>query len=140
MTTPERSADEIRREMAITRRRVRAEVGEVFDGARQLTDWRFYTRQFPWALVGGAAVVGYALIPRKLELPAPAVKPLERLLGRGNLPVEATSARTRKRQILGSLLGTTGWAIMKFGLAFAGREIGRRLQQSPVLRAQELTT
>ena len=48
------SADEIRREMELTRQRVRAEVTEVVEGARQLTDWRFYPRRFPWATVGAA--------------------------------------------------------------------------------------
>jgi hypothetical protein len=114
-------------------------VGEVVQGARELTDWRFYTRQFPWAMIGGAVMLGYALIPRKAELPVPVAKPLERLIGRRHLPVEATSAVTRKRQMLASVLGTAGWAILKFGLAFAGREIGRRFQQFPVPQPQEFT-
>jgi len=139
MSESERSADDIRRQMQITRQRVREEMQEAVVGARQLTNWRFYTRQFPWAMVGGAAIVGYALIPRRVELPPAAAKSLEKLFGRQVLPAAATSAVTRKRTIVGTLLGTTGWAILKFGLSFAGREIGRRLQNPPRVRTPEFT-
>ena len=51
-------ADDIRRRMAELRRELTGDVREVGRSAREMTDWTFYVRKFPWAVAAVAAVTG----------------------------------------------------------------------------------
>lgn len=123
------AADEIRRQMQITRQRVRDEVGDVVEGARQLADWRYYARQFPWAMLGAAAVVGYTVMPRRVNWPSSAAKSLEEALKKSELHA-ATASPALKKGLVATLVATAGAALLKLGIDYAGRELGRRLHHS----------
>jgi len=115
--------------MQITRLRVRAEVHEVVDGARQLADWRFYPRQFPWLTLGAAACVGFAAMPRRreqVEMVMPDVKALEAFARQHKLVIEPGESKARKAGVMGALLATAGSALFRVGVAYAGRELTRR--------------
>jgi hypothetical protein len=57
--------DEIRRQMAQIRRDLHQDVREVVASAEAVTDWHRYIRKYPWAAVGGAALLGYLVVPRR---------------------------------------------------------------------------
>lgn len=59
------NSESIQRRMAEIRRDLNETVGEIKDQARQLRDWRYYMRQYPWAFTGTAAVVGYLMVPHR---------------------------------------------------------------------------
>lgn len=45
---------------------VRRELGnDLATSARDITNWRRYVRSNPWICLGGAAVLGYLLVPQK---------------------------------------------------------------------------
>lgn len=58
---------EIRRRMATIRGRIHEHSDEVATRTQELSDWRFYVRRYPWASVTAAAVIGYAIVPKRRE-------------------------------------------------------------------------
>ena len=122
------SAEDIRREMQLTRQRVRAEVTEVVAGARQFADWRFYPRQFPWATVGAAAALAFAAIPKRANVVRPDSETLEKLVRSHKLLLEAKSAEApAKKGVAAAMVATLGSALLRYGLQYASRQIGQRL-------------
>jgi hypothetical protein len=57
--------EDIRRRMAQIRRDLHEDVKGVVEGAEAATDWRRFIRNYPWATMGAAVVVGYLIVPRK---------------------------------------------------------------------------
>jgi hypothetical protein len=114
--------------MAVLRERMDDEFDEVIENAQILGDWKFYVRKYPWLCLAGAAVVGYAVVPKRgtglpgsesagngqagtLKLPAP-------------LPVSLKSSapgRTVKSMLLKMLMRTA--------VTYAGRKLGEVLTQ-----------
>jgi hypothetical protein len=119
------TADEIRRQMQFARQRVRDEVDEVVDGAKQFADWRFYPARFPWATMGMAALLGYAAIPRRLEIVSPDANTLEELARRHKLVVDPKPSGARKRSVLDALVTMTGKVLIRAGMAYASQHVGR---------------
>jgi hypothetical protein len=66
-------AERIRRQMQNIRQEMGAEVKDIVHGARQLTDWRYYVRHYPWACAAGAMSLGFLLMPGKKRGAAAAV-------------------------------------------------------------------
>ena len=64
---------EIQRRMAQVRRELHEEVREAVKGAQSLTDWRSQVRHHPWLALGAAAAVGYLIVPRRRQEPAPTI-------------------------------------------------------------------
>lgn len=61
------TAGEIRQRMATIRRQINEHSQEVVTQTKELSDWRFYVRRYPWASVTAAAVIGYAIVPKRRE-------------------------------------------------------------------------
>lgn len=53
--------------MATVRRQIQKHSDEVVIQTRTLSDWRTYIRRYPWASVAAAAVIGYAIVPRRTK-------------------------------------------------------------------------
>jgi hypothetical protein len=53
------NAEEIQRQMQSVRSTLRADVKELVDNARDMTDWHYYVRRYPLASVAVAAAVGF---------------------------------------------------------------------------------
>jgi len=49
-------------------RRVRGELGrdveELIESTRDVMNWHYYVRRYPWAAMGAAALLGYFLVPK----------------------------------------------------------------------------
>lgn len=132
MDQPLPTADDIRRQMQITRQRVRADVDEVVDSARQLADWRFYPRQFPWLTVGAAALAGFTMIPRRIEKVVPDAEALAELVREHKIVIDPGGKKAKKAGVMGALLATAGSALVRVGVAYATREFGRRFGAYPL--------
>ena len=103
-------ADRIRNEMQNVRQEMGHEVKGILDGAKQLSDWRFYVRQRPWACVGGAFALGFFLSPaRKRLLDPDAKRILAQLRDAGALPRSlAGAAPAASGGMLASVLALVG--------------------------------
>lgn len=70
---------EIRRQMRHIRRDLGGQVEDLVVNAtklrEQLTDWKYYVRQYPWVVFGGAALAAYFLIPKRRTVKVNLVEP-----------------------------------------------------------------
>ena len=55
--------DEIERQLAAVRSVLRRDVRDLVSEAQELVDWRHHFRAHPWLYCGGAAAVGFMLVP-----------------------------------------------------------------------------
>ena len=62
MTDP--TPDEIERQLAAIRSVLKRDVRDLASEARELMDWRCHFRSHPWLYCGGAAALGFMLVPR----------------------------------------------------------------------------
>jgi hypothetical protein len=129
------SADEIRRRMAELRRDLALDVREVSRNARVMTDWRFYVRRFPWAMVGVAAVAGYLLIPKRKEVKVIAPDPdaLAQMFKKEQLKLQTPAGRKESPGLMKS--------IVLMGLSWAAKAganyMGEQLRTAAANRAHE---
>jgi hypothetical protein len=65
VATTESEVDIMRQRMSHLRSQITTEAAEMAASARKLTDWRYHFRKIPWVAVGGAAALGFLLVPRK---------------------------------------------------------------------------
>lgn len=119
------AADEIRREMSQLRGQLGSDVDGLAGHARQLVNWRHYVRAFPWGAVAAAAAVGYAIVPRRLEVIRPDAETLRQLAEEERLVVEPKSSRNKRSGTLASLARMTGHMLFRAGLAYAGQQVGQ---------------
>ena len=125
------NADDIRRQMQQTRRRARAEAVEVVESARQLGDWRFYPRQFPWATLGTAAVLAFAAVPKREEVVRPDSETLEKLVRDHKLQLEAKGkSEPAQKGVAAALLATAGTALLRYGVSYATQQLGQRFNDT----------
>ena len=107
-STPTEEMTEIQRRMAQVRHELHEEVREAVQGAQSLTDWRSQVRNHPWLALGAAAAVGYLIVPRRRQDPAPtivAVGPHAASLGASAEPVAPAATKKRRWGLIGSALG-----------------------------------
>jgi hypothetical protein len=111
-------AERIRRKMHHLRQEMGADVKGIVHGARQLSDWRFYLRQHPWACVGSAFALGFLAAPvRRKSLDGDVEKLLEQL------------RRNKAAAALGlapSAGGSLGSGLLKRALAVGGPILARQ--------------
>jgi hypothetical protein len=120
----ERSAEDLRAQMREIRGKLPQDVRDIVSGAKQLTDWRFYVRQFPWGSLATAATLGYLAVPRRVEVVRPDIKTLEELAKRQKLVVEPQRRVEQKPGLVESALNIAGNMILRAGLAYVGQQVG----------------
>lgn len=54
----------IRQRMAEVRCDLDEDVQEIVESARDLGDWRYYVKTFPWICLGAGLAAGYLIVPR----------------------------------------------------------------------------
>lgn len=86
--SPANRADQICYSMEQLREELDEDVHQIKRSASSLTDWQYYIQNYPWLSIGGAALVGYLLVPRKLEIQSPDAETLEKLARKNRLVVE----------------------------------------------------
>ena len=115
--SPETEA--IRQRMELVRCDLDEDVQEIVEGARDMSDWRYYVKTYPWICLGGALVAGYLIVPGAL----------------GALASVAASA-SAKGGARGKLLSLIGNLVMRSALTYAGQQ-ARKLFAPPVAGFQE---
>ncbi len=97
---------EIQRRMAQVRHELHEEVREAVKGAQSLTDWRSQVRNHPWLAMGAAAALGYMIVPRRRQEPAPAIVAVAPAVA-GPAVVQPSPAVPAKKRwgLIGSALG-----------------------------------
>jgi hypothetical protein len=104
--SPETEA--IRQRMELVRCDLDEDVQEIVEGARDMGDWRYYVKTYPWICVGGALVAGYLMVPVAL----------------GALASVAASA-SATGGVRSKLLRLVGNLVMRSALAYAGQQAGK---------------
>jgi hypothetical protein len=117
------SADQIREEMAQVRRDLNVNYGEVVENARDLADWRYYVRNYPWATLAVAATVGYLVVPTRVELIRPDADEILKLARQQKLVVEPKPAAEPKSTVGGALFKLIANTLFRGAIAYAGQNM-----------------
>src|SRR5262245_35990311 len=119
MATAATSDDPIQAEMRQVRTELRADVQEIVAGARVMTDWRHYVRQYPWLAVGAAAALGYFLVPPRPVVIKPSSHDLIELAKAHKLFVDTAPKPQPKQGVMASLTGMVMGAVLQSAVAVA---------------------
>jgi len=134
--------DEIQQQMRQARRELGADVVDIAEQARVMTDWKYYVRSNPWLCLGAAATLGYLLVPQRIKLPPVSLEPMLEM-------VKATQAATQqaaahavketiqatqpppppKQSLLSMALGMLGSTVLQGGMAIASQQLNSFLHQ-----------
>jgi len=126
---PPPQADRLRQEMRTIRRELGDDVEELVEHAERLMDWKYYVQRYPWACLGGAALLGYFLIPQRIVTLPTDEHTLSRLADR--LPIHTKPAEPKKQSMLGWLVSMgTGMALRAAG-AYLTQQLGKIAAQQP---------
>lgn len=118
----EDAAKSIQRRMEDVRTRLDEDVDEAVGSARQMVNWHAYVRRYPWACLGLAAVAGYLLVPRRLELSSPDADTLLELARKNKLVIEANPTPLKRNSLAGKLIGLAGHVAVREALTYFGRK------------------
>ena len=123
VVTNDESAEVIRLRMSELRRDLTSDMREVRRSAEQITSPMFYIRRFPWARVAVAALVGYALVPKRKKIITPDPEMLAELVRKQQVKVDTSKASKESQSVLRSLLvmGLT-WGV-RTGLNYFGQQL-----------------
>ena len=120
------TAETLRQKMSQVRNDLDHAVGEVIENARELTDWRHYVREYPFACVGAALAVGFVIVPQKIRVMSPTSDQLEQLAKRDHLIVKPsktagppTPGWKRKALTMGANL------LFRAALTYLGQQAGK---------------
>lgn len=131
------SAEEVRQRMQEVRRNLKPEVDNIFSSARELTDWQYYVKRFPWASLACASALGYLIVPRKLQIVRPDAKTVEHLARSNRLVVEHKPKGTERPGLIGSALQLTSNMILRAGIAYLGQQAGRLFGEQAAETSQQ---
>ena len=121
----DKTVREVRDEMAALRNEVSTDVSGVLGSARELADWRYYVRRFPWQCLSVATLAGFWLVPRRAEVITPDPDALLDLAAEDRVVIaEKPELQATGTHGLGRRLVK---ATARFGLILLGHEIGEML-------------
>lgn len=119
------TADAIRERMKV----VRCDLGDDFDdvvmSARQMANWHSYVRRYPWACMTGAALAGFLIVPRRVELITPDTATLLELARQNKLVVKADSRPQEKGGFAGAMFSLIANAAVRGLMAYVGQQAGK---------------
>jgi hypothetical protein len=129
-------ADRLRQEMRTIRRELGQEVEDLVEHAEQLMDWRYYVRRFPWASLGGAALLGYFIVPQRTVTLPTDDRTLARLADR--LPIHSQPSEPPKRNTLvGSLISMGTGLALRAATAWLTAQVGKVMAQQAAHQTAE---
>jgi hypothetical protein len=115
-------AERIRQQMQNVRKDVGADVQGIVHGARQLSDWHYYVRKYPWACVGSAFVLGFLVTPaRRKLLTGDPRHILEQLRESGLLNATTAAAPLAGGGLAGKVLAVAGPILLRSASAMVAR-------------------
>jgi hypothetical protein len=116
---------EIRRRMLEIRGGLATDVEGIRHHARQLADWRYYLRRFPWASVAAAAAVGYLVIPKRPRVMQADAETLAKLARDNHLVVQTVKDDRSRESTKGMLASLVTGLLMQFGKSYASGQVER---------------
>jgi hypothetical protein len=125
MTAATPTADDLQRQMQQVRMEMREDVQVIVDNAREMTDWTWYVRTYPWVCIGAAAAIGYLVVPSRIK---PDPKDLLELARHQKIVVKMEEPRSRQ-SILGTLVQMAAGSLLQGGLAVATQQLDQILKQ-----------
>ena len=120
--------DDLRQQMQRIRCDLNSDVENLVEHAREMTDWRYYVREYPWACVATAAAVGFVVVPRRVPVMSPDARTLQKLARKHQLVV-TESRPDEKGGLTGALFGMVSSLVMRGLLAYAGQQAGKMFGQ-----------
>lgn len=121
--THDDEAREVQERMARLRREIADDVEQVTQRAREMTDWTFYVRKFPWAAAALAAAAGFLLVPKKQQVVAPTQDQLEALARSREFAAAATSQLKPSPSMVKGLAATLAAMAGRAALAYISEQI-----------------
>lgn len=81
-------AEQIQRTMKVIRHEIDKDVDQVKHSVSTFTSWQHYIKKYPLTCAGVATAIGYAIVPRKLEIQSLDLKTLEKLARKNHAVIE----------------------------------------------------
>lgn len=116
---PPMSADDLQARMAQLRGELRTDVTRTTAAAKQLTDWRYYVRQYPWATAAAVAAAGFLLVPRKRERPLLDEAALEKMVAEKRVVVIPQKPTEAKKSMVGAIGSLVAAAATRAAMNYA---------------------
>jgi len=116
-------ANRIQLEMKRVRGELHREFNDVVDSAGEAVNWRVYTRRYPWACVGAAALLGYLAVPRRLEVVRPDAESLRKLAERREVAIQACPTPQPRRGAAGALFHVLANAAVRGAVSYLGQQL-----------------
>jgi len=130
-------ADRVRREMRSIRRELGDNVEELVENAERLMDWRYYVNRYPWAVIGGAALLGYFLVPRRIVTLPTDDHSLTQLADRIAPAINRPEPKKPQPSWLGSLISMGTGMLMRAAAGYVAQQVSKAfLPPAPQPHAQ----
>ena len=120
------TADDLRRRMDAVRGHLNKDVEQVASSVRVKTDWRYYVRRHPVAVIAAATAVGYAVVPRRIEKVTPDPETLRKMAKQEDLVVAPRSKASHKDGIASKLLALAFTAAARSAMGFVSGTLGEK--------------
>ena len=125
------TADNLQRQMQQVRAEMREDVQEMVASARDMADWTYYVRTYPWVCVGAAAAIGYLVVPGRRQAPIqPNAKDLLELARQQKIVVKVEEPR-RSPGLFGMVVKMAAGPLLQGGLAILKHQIEQQLRPQP---------
>jgi hypothetical protein len=135
MTADPTTAEAIQQQMRQVRAEMREDVQVMVENARDMSDWTWYVRTYPWVFVGAAAAVGFLVIPSRSSQMKPDTKDLLELAKREKIVVKVEDPKSAGPSLLGTLLRMAAGSLLQGGLAIVTQQIDQYLKRPEAPRA-----
>lgn len=120
----EQKVEDLRRRMASVRRELDEDVDGIVGNVNELTTFQYYMKQYPWAMMGAAAFLGYWVVPQKYEIHSPDSETLEKLAAKNKLVVKDKTEPEEKGGVIGGIFSFLSSAVLRGAMAYAGAKVG----------------
>jgi hypothetical protein len=121
-----REAEVIQDQMRHIRAELRADVQDFVAGAREMSDWTYYVRTYPWVCLGAAAAVGYLVVPTRPRVLKPDPQSLVELAKHNQVVVKMEEPRPKKT-LLATVLGMAANSLLHGGMALVSQQLDELL-------------
>lgn len=115
------SADELQARMRELRQELKSDVSRTTAAARQLTDWRYYFRQFPWYSAAAIAAIGFIAVPRKRERPLVDEAALQKMINEKRVVVIPQKTDMAKKGVFASIGGLLATVVTRMAVSYASQ-------------------
>ncbi|MEX0728616.1 MAG: hypothetical protein WD065_20250 [Planctomycetaceae bacterium] len=105
------------------------DVEKVQFGTKTLLDWHYYVRHYPWACVGVSTLVGFLVVPRKLEMKSPDVETLEKLARKHQLVVRPYSQAQAEKGLFSTAFSFLMGLVVRTAMTQLGAQIAHTMDR-----------